>query len=377
MRKIMIVFGLGAIVTLSNCLFANAGIFAGLGQSIELTKTEQIQMVSEDITIIPGRGKSLFKGDLSGMDIVDYLCKFKLKNITNTTVNVQIGFPLNADSLKWRNKENTKTSEMVAEYKFIAQEEGHIYNVRYVPGDIRKKLKHLFLWDMKFLPNEEKELLISYSMHISCAAAIPFKTYMSYEKEWYGKLECCLLEWFGYVTETAKSWAGPVGKANFKVYIKGFDEYINRRPLYEDLTLDEFIRQDRRNFPVYNPLIFRMTEPTKWQTDKQGFLTLTYKDYKADENLMFYYYILPFPRNIADVERLMKNLTKSYNLKIKDIIFTKADYEDLRDIFLEFNGKKTGNKRIQKFVENQKWYGQEKQMLIPAEVIKFIDDKIK
>ena len=45
------------VLLLSPLCSANVGVFTGFGHSIELTKSEAIQMKSEQITIIPGRGR--------------------------------------------------------------------------------------------------------------------------------------------------------------------------------------------------------------------------------------------------------------------------------------------------------------------------------
>lgn len=353
----------------ASSLFANVGVFEGFGHSIELTKTEKIEMVSEEITIVPGRGRFIFDGGVPGFDRVEFYCKFRLKNLENATVNIQVGFPLNAEFFDRPNKIKRKTSDLVARYNFIAQEEGNIYNVRYSPGDREQKLRDLFMWDMRFQPNEEKDLFVTYSMPISTTLASTAKNFeeSEYAKEWYLSLENCMLEWFGYVTETGQSWSGPIRNAEFKVYTEGFEEYLLNRPFMEGMNEEEKNKSFER-YPVFNPIFFKLTEPVKWHEDDQGFIKLSYENYEADKNLMFYYYLLFFPQDIDDVKRLIIYLFK--------IDFENDDYEDLRDIFLEFNGKKTSNKRIKKFLENQIWFKEEKQILIPTDVIEFIEDKI-
>lgn len=72
--------------------FANVGVFSGYGHTIELSKSEEIQMVSEEVEIIPGRGRFLFNGGVPGMDRVEYKCKFKLKNLKNKDMTIRVGF---------------------------------------------------------------------------------------------------------------------------------------------------------------------------------------------------------------------------------------------------------------------------------------------
>jgi len=65
-------------------LHSNVGIFKGLGHSIELLKSKDIQMLSEEIKIVPSRGRFLFDGSSKGLDSVRFLCKFKLKRNSRT-----------------------------------------------------------------------------------------------------------------------------------------------------------------------------------------------------------------------------------------------------------------------------------------------------
>jgi hypothetical protein len=124
---------------------ANVGVFTGYGHTIELTRTDDVQMVSEDVTIVPGRGRFHFDGSVPGMDRVDFNCRFRLKNKKSEPINIRVGFPLNSQFLNPPYDRTAKTSTLVAQYHFIAQEEGLIYTVEYVPGDRGNNLKNLFL----------------------------------------------------------------------------------------------------------------------------------------------------------------------------------------------------------------------------------------
>lgn len=364
MKQIILTFTFMALLYQNN-LQANVGVFTGYGHSIELTKTKDIQMMSEDVTIIPGRGRFLFNGGVPGMDRVEYDCIFVLKNLKDKKVSIQVGFPLNTQFLNPPYNKKQKTSDLVVRYNFIAQEEGHQYTVDYVAGDKKKNLKNLFLWKMDFKENETKTLRVTYSMPISMTLAsteLNMKD-SKYQKEWYKALEGCMLEIFGYVTETGKSWSGPIKKATFKVYIEGFEKYIYNRPLMEGIN-DKEKTKTQEKFPVWKPTIFRFTDIEDWKKNDKGFLELSYENYKADKNIIFYYYILSFPQTIDDVKRLIAKLSKKG--------FSDEDYRDLVDIFKEYNGIKTKNKRIHRFLKNQKWYGKKVQQLIPEEVLNSI-----
>lgn len=361
MKSLILILAFMVLVPISN-VYANAGVFTGYGHSIELTSTKDIQMVSEDVTIIPGRGRFLFDGGVPGMDRVEYDCTFVLKNLTDDKVTIKAGFPLNSQFLNPPYDKKPKTSDLVAKYNFIVQEEKSQYSVRYLPGDKDKKFKNLFLWEMSFAPHETKTLRVTYSMPISMALASTASNVESanYDKQWYDSLEGCMLEWFGYITETGRSWSGTIEKATFKVYIRGFEEYLKQRSMTEEMDAEEG-QKDQKKFPVLSPTIFRITEPSKWKYSDNGFLELTLNDYEPDENILFHYYILSIPQTVDDANRLITILSHKG--------FSAEDYQDLIDIFNEFNGVKTDNKRIRVFLENQVWYGKEPLQKIPDKVL--------
>jgi len=342
--------------------FANAGVFSGNGQTLELTTEHQVQMVSEEITLTPGRGPNLFNGGSAGADRVDFRCRFTLKNLTAETVTVPVGFSLDAEDSRHNSMSSQTTSELIAAYRFIAQDEQGVHNVTYARGDRDKKLRHLFLWSMTFAPGEEKSLRIDYTMPMSMGLVEAVKTPRTqpYAKMWYENLQGALVEEFGYVTVTGASWAGTIQRAEFTVEARRFDDYITHRPLVETNDPVERARATRK-IPIEHPTVFRLYSPEGWQTDAHGNHRLVHTDYVPSENLRFRYYLFLFPRTVAELEKILPQLKKSP--------WSNEDYADLRDIFREYNGEKTGNPRLAEFLENQLWHGRPTQNPVPATVI--------
>lgn len=362
MRFLFVMLFLGAPV--ADCL-ANAGVFSGYGQTVELTTQQQVQMVSEEITITPGRGPNLFNGGPAGADRVDFRCLFTLKNLTRETVTTQVGFPLNAEDTLHNPTVSRTTAELIAAYRFIAQDEKGIHNVTYTPGDRHKKLRHLFLWTMTFAPGEEKKLRVDYTMPVSMGLVEAVKTDRTkpYAKSWYSDLQAAPMEEFGYVTITGASWAGTIQKASFTVEARRFDDYITHRPFLETNDPAEKARNLRR-IPVEYPTIFRLYSPAGWQTDADGNHRLSFTDYVPAENLLFRYYLFLFPRTVAELEKTLPRLKRDP--------WSSEDYTDLRDILREYNGEKTGNLRLTEFLENQIWHGRPVQNPVPAPVIQHL-----
>ncbi len=342
---------------------ANVGVFTGTGHSIELASTDQIKMVKEEVTIIPGRGRFQFNGGVPGMDRVEYDCKFELKNLTDKPTKIQVGFPLNSQFLKPSNNQDQKVEDLVAQYRFIVQEDQLIHSVRYSPGDRGKKLKNLFLWDLEFKAGETKNVRVSYSMSISMTLASSRKdqSMEPYAQEWLEVFETCLLEFFGYVTETGQSWSGPIDEATFRVYTKGFDDYLLDRPAMEGVT-DEERDEYLEEMPIWRPVVCRIMEPAGWKMTEKGYWELRFENYQAEENLVFQYFILPIPQTVEDARRMLDKGGLDVNRR-----------KDLADIIREFNGTKTQNKRINKFIFSQVWHGRTPLRKIPEKVISAIE----
>jgi len=182
-----------------------------------------------------------------------------------------------------------------------------------------------------------------------------------YAQPWLTTMETCMLEFFGYITVTGQSWSGAIGEATFRIYTKGFDEYISERHATEGASekdRTEYLKQ----MPVWRPVVYRIMEPSGWKMTEQGFWERKIKDYKADENLLFQYFILQIPQTVEDARRLI-------DLHSLDA----SGRKDLADIMREFNGTKTNNERLRKFLSRQVWHGQRPLTKISEEVINAVE----
>jgi hypothetical protein len=113
---------------------ADAGVFTGNGQNLRQISSKSIQLVSIDVTIIPGRGPFLFDGSVPGMDQVQYECTFVLRNLTDKPEEVQVGFPIDSQFAQESEPVSSKESsrDWVLEYGFITLDETTTYNVEFV-----------------------------------------------------------------------------------------------------------------------------------------------------------------------------------------------------------------------------------------------------
>ena len=329
---------------------ADVGVFAGTGQNIRLTTNADVQMVSQDVSIVPGRGRFLFDGTVAGMDVVDYKCTFQLHNKSEYEVNLQVGFPLNSQFLRAPYPLTATTAELVASYKFLVQESELIYSIRYEKSTQTASFENVFLWDMTFAAYERKTLDVSYSLPISMALSRAFRdgAKSDYDKPWYSEMEACVVEHFGYVTETARSWKGNVESAKLTVHVKGFETYLNRRGTLERPTTDG----KQGAYPILRePEVFRAIVPDGWTKDTNGSLFWESKNSEPDVGVALIYHVLRIPRSDADTRTLLRHLFKTKP--------TQDDIVDLEDMIREYHGQKTENRRINAFLGNQIWYPQE------------------
>ena len=158
MRQVIIAALL--VSTIPSYVKANAGIFFGSGHTIALGKSEQIQLVSEDVTVSPH-----LEWQMMG-DSVTYRCKFVLKNLTAKPTTIQAGFPLDSQFAGEYEKQSP-TTDLVLNYRFIARDEKTTYHVRFAAHDSEKKFSRLFLWDMAFDGKETKTLSVAYQLGMS------------------------------------------------------------------------------------------------------------------------------------------------------------------------------------------------------------------
>lgn len=167
---------LAGVLLLASLVRGDAGVFAGTGQTLRQISTESVQLVSIDVTILPGRGRYLFDGGVAGMDQVEYSCRFVLKNLTKKACEVQVGFPIDSEDARLgaapENKQEVQ--DWVLEYSFIARDEQTTYHVDFTKLDGKKRkdpYSSVFTWKLSFRPEETKTLAVQYRIPMSMGVA--------------------------------------------------------------------------------------------------------------------------------------------------------------------------------------------------------------
>jgi hypothetical protein len=201
-------------------------------------------------------------------------------------------------------------------------------------------------------------------------------------------LEPVVYEGFEYVTETGRSWAGPIEHATFEVDVRGFEQYLDGRFIIEtpELTAEErkawegaaaaaaaamdeadrerFFRQQNRQFDwrVKQREIRREVKPDGWKDEikpdgwegKEGVLTWDFKNYRPKDPIVVNYYLTLFPKKAEDVPSFVKSMIGEKP--------SAEDLGDLREIYLAWWGIVPKSDSVRKFVSNQRWYSPKESM---------------
>ena len=162
MKTTMIAFG--ATMAFASAALANVGVFNGSGQTPIVEKTDAVQMVEEEVVMTPRKANGPVTTSCSNLDPMDYRCTFKLRNLKDEPVELQVGFPLNIESWRIPKDEAADADGLSEKFGFSARCGEEKFNVRFVPEDKEKRFSKLFLWTMKFAAHEERTLSVSYTM---------------------------------------------------------------------------------------------------------------------------------------------------------------------------------------------------------------------
>ena len=366
-KNCLVIFFLILIIS-PKSLFANAGVFAGFGQTLRLEKTNDVQMVSEEVNIFLLRSGGRVTGSLRYVDRAHFNCKFLLRNLTDKKITIPVGFPLSSERLPMKKNGHVDAISIIANYNFVAGNSNGSYAISYVPYDRKRKYGNIFLWTMQFEPNESIELTVSYEMNGYAGLGHLVKDRKEYMKQKYPPsldlLGMGSINSFGYVTSTGNSWYGKIEKAIFRVHLGEFEEYLQKRGHEEALPTDPYYN-DKKELPAFSTLI-RNVEPKGWTevVDKHKRRTLVweYTDYVPQHDLMISYLFCAIPVNVKEYEHYLNYVKKRFK--------SPKEEKDVADVILEFYGIKTGNRDIQLFVnEQKKWY--------PIKQSKTIDKDLK
>ena len=387
MKKLMTVMGMAFAMV--DGAFANVGVFNGSGQTPIVEKTDAVQMVEEEVLMTPRKAKGPVTGSCRNFDPMDYRCTFKLRNLKDEAVELQVGFPLDIETYRMKGVHAEDVGKLVESFNFSACSGNEKFEVRYVPQDKEKKFSKLFLWTMEFAAHEERTLVVSYTMEgylgLSPVVTLDAKD----EVEDLRDIDDGLLfrsfafgigEAHIYVTGTGSCWAGDIQKATFKYFPQDFEAYLAKRGALDETEDERNLRQEEkgkrgkearkksskgmRNLlkPECRLVRYWHPSPDKWTRKDDGagrfHYELTFTPFRPskDDSIILGYVAPPMPTEPDDVdilEDMVREFVKSNGGNEKQYL------RDVKDVVLEFYGIKTGNTRIAPFIDKQCWKGQE------------------
>ena len=360
---------LGASPTCS----ADAGVFTGGGQNLRQITSKNIQLVTINVAIVPGRGRFLFDGSVPGMDEADYLCRFVLRSLSEQAEDVEVGFPVDSEFAQNAGRTTAKSSrgesvDWVLSYSFIARDESRTYHVEFVhrkrsgaPDDFGE----LFTWKMHFAPQETRTLTVQYHIPMSMALATTQKDEMAEFPPSglldQGMLNEAIVEVASYISSTGSSWAGHVESATFTVVTEPFERYLNSRGWMEDSGAEMTPQQEAKFrefqelFPVAHPWWFRQISPAGWKKVNHG-IQWTYKDYKPRDTIELRYYMTHLPRLPEEVDPFVDQFLKSIGTGTPAFVAL----NQLKQLLLATYGEEPVDAAVKKHAASQLWYAPQK-----------------
>lgn len=369
----------------------NAGVFSGGGANLRISRTDQIQMRSEriDIRLIPSDGP--VTGNLKNRDMAEYTCHFILKNLSEETVTVQVGFPLTAvDSPRSAEYVREHEAQRKEEYQFVARSGETDYDTFFAEMDGTKKYNYVFAWEMTFSPHQEVELEVSYTMSgyngVADMQKRPYDFRPEYPKPYLSDLETAIGQIYPYVTQTGNSWVPPIEKAVFTLHHQAFEDYLEQRGPFDETST---ARNDKHRIQMeifQNGSFYRYINVGHWERRGGGeILRWEESPFDPPEEIQIAYFFTVFPKTIDTLDPLLDLIGSEYNnrrtffekamakakeegesdrhARLSDKLrneyaepFSKEDRKNIADVILEFYGIPTGNPVLTEFLEKQSWY---------------------
>ncbi|MBY0462249.1 MAG: hypothetical protein K2Q34_03605 [Alphaproteobacteria bacterium] len=215
-------------------IFANSGVFSGSGAGIWPIQNDNIRLKSENVTFYVTIPENSGKYGAPFIPKVKVNAEFNLQNTINETLSLQIGFPFL--DFQGFGDEESAVKKMDFRIKTSGRETPYSIKkgIKNEKIDPRGLFKKIFTWDDRFSFLEEKTVIVSYNMDMSVNGV---------DATSLGAMG--LYYYFNYITLTAKTWKGPIDKAEFKFNFKQLVEKIQQKI------------EDPKSFATrYRPLVF-------------------------------------------------------------------------------------------------------------------------
>jgi len=312
-------------VFLANTSIANTGVFYGSGNQVIPIKNDQIQLVREKVDIKLSVDQNSGRFGVPFIPWANVTAKFYLKNTTNDTVTLQMGFPfldlqgfgdekyvlenLNFKVVSGGREIKTEIKEGLIEKEF----------------DPRGLFKKVFAWQDEFKSAEAKEVVVTYRMLMGVSSANSiFRNFDEQGRKFRAidKLFPAISYNFGYITKTAYTWAGSIEEAVFQLDCADF---------YRELERQNFIAELGDKAPHFSrPTFWETTHPDSAKKNNEIY-QWAFKGSVPEEGLSVSFMVLFLPSLPAEVnEYFSTSLSRLENIKpdeFKSVL--KAYYQNI------------------------------------------------
>lgn len=305
--------------------FGNTGVFYGSGNQVIPIKNNQIQLTRERVDIKLSVDESTGRFGVPFIPWANVTAKFYLKNTTNESVSLQIGFPF-LDLQGFGDEkfvlENLNFKVVSGGKEIKAEIKEGLIEKKFDPTGLFKKV---FAWQDEFKSAESKEVVITYKMLMGVASANSvFRDFDEQGRKFWAidKLFPAIIYNFGYITKTAYTWSGSIEEAVFQIDCSAF---------YKATESYNFLAELGDNFPKF-------TRPAFWETiypesaeKKKNIYQWTFKGSVPEEGLTASFMVLFLPSLPSEVnEYYSSSLSRLEEIKpdeFKSVL--KAYYQNI------------------------------------------------
>jgi len=311
LTTLFLIFNFIIISTYSN---ANTGVFFGSGNQVIPIKNDKIQLVREKVDFKLNVDENSGRYGVPFIPWVNVTAKFFLKNISQDSVSLQMGFPF----LDLQGFGDEKYVLENLNFKVLSN--GTEIQSEIKEGLIEKEFdpdgyfKKVFAWQDNFNPKEEKEVVVTYKMLMGVGSANSISRDFDEQGQKFSAIDDlfpALSYSFGYITKTAYTWAGRVEEAIFQLDCSAF---------YQELEKHNFILGlEKKGYSFTRPIFWESLYPESATKTKEVY-TWSFARGVPEEGLSINFIVLYLPSIPSEVNSYYKtSLSQLEKIKSEEL----------------------------------------------------------
>lgn len=288
------------LVIISTSSSANTGVFFGSGNQVIPIKNDKIQLVREKVDFKLNVDENSGRYGVPFIPWVNVTAKFYLKNISQDTVSLQMGFPF-LDLQGFGDEkyvlENLNFKVLSNGIEIQSEIKEGLIEKEFDPDGYFKKV---FAWQDNFNPKEKKEVVVTYKMLMGVGSANSIFRNFDEQGQKFSDIDDlfpALSYNFGYITKTAYTWAGIVEEAIFQLDCSEF---------YQELEKHNFILGlEKKGYSFTRPIFWESLYPESATKTKEVY-TWTFVGSVPEEGLSINFIVLYLPSIPSEVSSYYK-----------------------------------------------------------------------